>query len=87
MHGKDVAKDYFGISYTRLDGNNKEDHRTNLSNNLTKLSNERSLVDAEMKKISGKFDFWMGNVQTILSMINKMVSQLNETSLTVIRSI
>lgn len=87
MQGKDVAKEYFDINYTRLDGNNNEDHRTNLSTNLTKLSNERSLVDAEMKKISGKFDFWMGNVQTILSMINKMVSQLNDSSLTVIRGI
>ena len=86
-NGRDLAKNYFGITYTTLNGKNDEDHRTNLSNNLTKLSNERGLVDSEMKKISGKFDFNMGNAQTILSMTNKMMSSLNDSATSIIRGI
>jgi len=84
--GKDLAKDYFDIGYSTLSGNDN-DHRTNLSNNLTMLSNERGLVDSEMKKISGKFDFNMGNAQTILSMTNKMMSSLNDSATSIIRGI
>jgi hypothetical protein len=82
-----VSDKYFGITYTRLDGNNKEDHATNLTQNLSKFSSERSMVDAEMKKISGKFDYWMGNVQTIMSLINKIASQVNDNNLAIIRGI
>jgi hypothetical protein len=85
MKGRDAAKQYFNIELSATSGDNA--HNINLSNNLTKISNERSLVDAEMKKISGKFDFWMGNVQTILSMINKLVSQVNDNILTIAKGI
>lgn len=85
MKGRDAAKKYFNIDFTTISGDNA--HNINLSNNLTKISNERSLVDSEMKKISGKFDFHMGNVQTNLSLINKVMSQMNDTSLSIARGI
>lgn len=75
--GRDIDRDYFGMGLSHIEGENA--HNTNLSQNLAKISNQRSLVDAEMKKISGKFDFNMGNAQTILSMTNKMLSSLNDT--------
>lgn len=85
LKGKEAAKTYFNIELSATSGDNA--HNINLSNNLTKISNERSLVDAEMKKISGKFDFWMGNVQTVLSMINKLVTQVNDSVLSIARGI
>lgn len=83
--GREIDDAYFGMGLVHTTGDNA--HNTNLTNNLTKISNERSLVDAEMKKISGKFDFWMGNVQTILSMLNKLVSQVNDNILAISRGI
>lgn len=85
INGRDAAKKYFNIELSNTSGDNA--HTTNLSNNLTKISNERGLVDAEMKKISGKFDFNMGNAQTILSMTNKMMSSLNDSATSIIRGI
>jgi hypothetical protein len=85
MKGRDAAKQYFDIVLSSTSGDNA--HNINLSNNLTKISNARSLVDAEMKKISGKFDFHMGNVQTNMSLINKVMSQMNDTALSIARGI
>ncbi len=83
--GRDIADKYFDIKLSNVSGDNSSN--INLSNNLTKISNARSLVDAEMKKISGKFDFDMGNVQTIMSLINKVMSQMNDTALSISRGI
>lgn len=83
--GHVIAKEYFGIEFTRLTSEGA--HETNLSNNLGKIANHRALVDAEMKQISGKFDYWMGNVQTNLSMLNKLLSQVNDTILQIARGL
>lgn len=86
IDGKHAASKYFGmelVSTTKGD----DPRSFNLSQNITKISNERSLVDADMKKISGKFDFNMGNVQTNLSLVNKVMTQLNDTALSIARGI
>jgi hypothetical protein len=85
INGRKAATTYFGMTLSNTSGDNA--HNINLSNNLTKISNERSLVDADMKKISGKFDFNMGNVQTNLSLVNKVMTQLNDTALSIARGI
>jgi len=82
MQGREAASTYLNIELRH-----DEDGTANLSANLTKIANERGLVDAEMKKISGKFDFNMGNAQTILSMTNKMMSALNDSALSIMRGI
>jgi hypothetical protein len=85
INGRDAAKKYFNIDLSNTTGDNA--HNINLSNNLTKIGNARSQVNAEMTKLSGQFDFFMGNAQTNLQNANKLISSLNDMNMAIARSI
>lgn len=86
INGKTAAKKYFGMDL--VSSTSGDDPRSyNLSQNITKISNERSLVDSDMKKISGKFDYSMGNVQTNISLATKVLTQMNDTILKIAQSL
>jgi hypothetical protein len=78
INGKTAAKTYFGMDLvSSTSGDDPKSY--NLSQNITKISNERSLVDSDMKKISGKFDYSMGNVSTNISLATKVLTLMNDT--------
>jgi hypothetical protein len=82
-----LAQEYFGINYQKKDGNNKDDHYANLTANTGKWNNERTSVSSEMSKLSGQFDFRMGNAQTNLQNANKIIASINDMVMGIIKSI
>jgi len=83
----DLAEKYFDVKYQKKDGNNKEDHASNLTANTGKWSNERQSVSSEMSKLSGQFDMHMGNSQTNLQQANKIISSMNDMMMAISRGI
>jgi len=79
---KDLSEKYIGVTYAT-----KDDHKTNLSTNSGRFSNARQSVSSEMSKLSGQFDFRMGNAQTNLSNANKTISSINDMLMSIIRGI
>ena len=85
INGRDAAKNYLRIQLSHIDGDNA--HNTNLSNNIQKIGNARTAVQSEMSKLSGQFDFRMGNSQTNLQNANKIIGNINEIMLGIARAI
>jgi hypothetical protein len=85
INGRDAANKYLGIQLSHIDGDNA--HNTNLSNNIQKIGNARTAVQSEMSKLSGQFDFRMGNSQTNLQNANKIIGNINEIMLGIARAI
>jgi hypothetical protein len=85
MNGRDVAKNYFGIQLSHVEGDNA--HNINLSNNIQKIGNARTAVQSEMSKLSGQFDFYMGNAQTNLQNANKIIASVNDMMMGIARGI
>lgn len=78
----DLAPKYVGVTYST-----KGDHQQNLSNNTGRFNNERSSVSSEMSKLSGQFDFRMGNAQTNLQNANKTIATINDMMMSIARGI
>ena len=85
MNGRDAAKKYFGITLSNISGDNA--HNNNLSNNIQKIGNARTAVQSEMSKLSGQFDFHMGNAQTNLQNANKIIASVNDMMMGIARGI
>jgi len=85
INGRDAANKYLGFQLSHIDGDNA--HNTNLSNNIQKIGNARTAVQSEMSKLSGQFDFRMGNSQTNLQNANKIIGNINEIMLGIARAI
>jgi hypothetical protein len=85
INGRDAANKYLGIQLSHTSGDNA--HNINLSNNIQKIGNARTAVQSEMTKLSGQFDFRMGNAQTNLQNANKIISNINDMLQGIARSI
>lgn len=79
---KDLSEKYIGVTYAT-----SGDHKENLSTNSGRFSSARQSVSSEMSKLSGQFDYRMGNAQTNLSNANKTISSLNDMLMSIIRGI
>lgn len=85
LNGREVAEKYFGFKLSNTSGDNA--HNINLSNNLQKIGNARTSVQSEMSKLSGQFDFHMGNAQTNLQYANKIIANINDMMMSIARGI
>jgi hypothetical protein len=85
INGRDAANKYLGIQLSHTSGDNA--HNINLSNNIQKIGNARTAVQSEMTKLSGQFDFRMGNAQTNLQNANKIIANINDMLQGIARSI
>lgn len=79
---KDLSEKYIGVTYAT-----SGDHKENLTTNSGRFSSARQSVSSEMSKLSGQFDFRMGNAQTNLSNANKTISSINDMLMSIIRGI
>ncbi len=84
--GRDVAEKYFGFKLSSLT-KGTDVHNINLSNNIQKIGNARTAVQSEMSKLSGQFDFYMGNAQTNLQNANKIIASVNDMMMGIARGI
>lgn len=84
--GRDVAEKYFGFKLSSLT-KGTDVHNINLSNNIQKIGNARTAVQSEMSKLSGQFDFYMGNGQTNLQNANKIIASVNDMMMGIARGI
>jgi hypothetical protein len=85
LNGRDAANKYFGMQLSHVEGTNA--HNINLSNNIQKIGNARTAVQSEMSKLSGQFDFYMGNAQTNLQNANKIIASVNDMMMGIARGI
>lgn len=84
--GRDVAEKYFGFKLSSLT-KGTDVTNINLSNNIQKIGNARTAVQSEMSKLSGQFDFYMGNAQTNLQNANKIIASVNDIMMGIARGI
>jgi hypothetical protein len=73
------------MQLSHVEGTNA--HNINLSNNIQKIGNARTAVQSEMSKLSGQFDFYMGNAQTNLQNANKIIASVNDMMMGIARGI
>jgi hypothetical protein len=85
VNGRKAAEVYLGFKLVRTEGDNA--HNNNLSTNLQKINNARTSVSSEMSKLSGQFDFRMGNAQTNLQNANKIIASINDMVMGITKSI
>lgn len=86
LNGRDVAEKYFGFKLSSLT-KGKDVHNINLSNNIQKIGNARTSVQSEMSKLSGQFEYYMGNAQTNLQNANKIIANINDMMMSIARGI
>ena len=85
MNGRDAADKYFGFKLSNISGDNA--HNINLQSNIQRIGNARTAVQSEMSKLSGQFDFYMGNAQTNLQNANKIIASVNDMMMGIARGI
>jgi hypothetical protein len=86
INGRVAAEKYFDFKLSSLE-EGKDAHTTNLSLNIQKIGNVRSAVQSETSKLSGQFDFRMGNAQTNLQNANKTIASINDMMMSIARGI
>ena len=79
---KDLSEKYIGVTYAT-----KGNHQENLTQNTSRFSNARQSVSSEVSKLSGQFDFRMGNAQTNLQNANKIIANINDMIMAIARGI